>query len=83
MDELMWPLCKIVIVSSGVYELTNVETLAFLSVFLDLCGQHELISHLASQLTGMCALYAQFHRESGMENHVYSRIMFIFSLHDY
>ena len=67
MDQLIWPLCEITTVSSGIYKLTNVETLAFLSLFLDLCVQHELISHLASQLMGMGVLYAEFHREGGME----------------
>ena len=75
MDELMWPLHEIIIVSSGVCKLTNIEALAFLSLFLDLCGQHELISHLASQLMGMCALYAQFHREGGMGHFLFFHYM--------
>ena len=66
MDGLNWPLHEIIIVYSDVHKLTNIETLAFLSLFLDLCGQHELISHLVSQLMGMRALAAQFHREGGM-----------------
>lgn len=63
----MWLLHEIIMVYSSVYKRTDIETLAFLSLSFDLCGLYELISHLASQLMGVCALDAQLRRKGGME----------------